>query len=307
MMLANLGADVIRVETSKRTCLSRRNPPFADNVPGPNRAGVFNEWNQNKRSIQLNLAKPEGIEIARRLAEKCDIAIENFGAGVMDRMGLGYEVLRRHNPGIIMLSIGCYGRTGPYTDFVNYGPQVNGQAGLLAVSGYEGDQIREGPCAYGDPATGVFAAFLINAALLQRRRTGAGQYFELSMMEVLAMGLPEALLEYAMNGRDLGPSGNHDRWMAPHNCYKALGGAEDWVTIAVGTRGRMAPAVRCNRTTCPRRRCTILNRRAAQTQRTGAGPDHHRMDLKPRSMGNGKDAAKRRRRRHPHPDGEGSL
>ena len=235
MMLANLGADVIRVETSKRTCLSRRNPPFADNVPGPNRAGVFNEWNQNKRSIQLNLAKPEGIEIARRLAEKCDITIENFGAGVMDRMGLGYEVLRRHNPRIIMLSIGCYGRTGPYTDFVNYGPQVNGQAGLLAVSGYEGDQIREGPCAYGDPATGAFAAFLINAALLQRRQTGAGQYFELSMMEVLAMGLPEALLEYAMNGRDLGPSGNHDRLMAPHNCYKALGGPEDWVTIAVGS------------------------------------------------------------------------
>jgi crotonobetainyl-CoA:carnitine CoA-transferase CaiB-like acyl-CoA transferase len=246
MMLANLGAEVIRVETSKRTCLSRRNPPFADNVPGPNRAGVFNEWNQNKRSIQLNLAKPEGIEIARRLAEKCDITIENFGAGVMDRMGLGYEVLRRHNPGLIMLSIGCYGRTGPYTDFVNYGPQVNGQAGLLAVSGYEGDQIREGPCAYGDPATGAFAAFLINAALLQRRHTGAGQYFELSMMEVLAMGLPEALLEYAMNGRDLGPSGNRDRLMAPHNCYKALGGTEDWVTIGVGSEdewGRLCAAM----------------------------------------------------------------
>lgn len=234
MMLANLGADVIRVETSKRTCLSRRNPPFADNVPGLNRAGVFNEWNQNKRSIQLNLTKPEGIEIALRLAEKSDITIENFGAGVMDRMGLGYEVMRRRNPGIVMLSIGCYGRTGPYTDFVNYGPQVNGQAGLLAVSGYEGDQIREGPCAYGDPATGVFAAFLISAALLQRRNTGLGQYFELSMMEVLAMGLPEALLEYAMNGRDLEPIGNHDLWMAPHNCYKALGGPEEWVTIAVG-------------------------------------------------------------------------
>jgi benzylsuccinate CoA-transferase BbsF subunit len=234
MMLAHLGADVIRVESANRTCLSRRNPPYADNKPGPNRAGVFNEWNQNKRSIQLNLAKPEGIGIALRLAEHCDITIENFGAGVMDRMGLGYGALSKRNPGIIMMSIGCYGRTGPYTDFVNYGPQVNGQAGLLAVSGYEGDQIREGPCAYGDPATGVFAAMLINAALIARRRTGRGQYFELSMMEVLAIGLPEALLEYAMNGRDLGPCGNHDRNMAPHNCYKALGGAEDWVTIAVG-------------------------------------------------------------------------
>jgi len=235
MMLANLGADVIRVETAKRTCLSRRNPPFAENQAGPNRAGVFNDWNQNKRSLQLNLAKPEGIELALQLAEHSDITIENFGAGVLDRMGLSYEVMRGRNPGIIMLSIGCYGRTGPYTDFVNYGPQVNGQAGLLAVSGYEGDQIREGPCAYGDPATGVFAAFLINAALIQRRRTGLGQYFELSMMEVLAMGLPEALVEYAMNGRDLGPNANRDRNMAPHNCYKALGGAEEWVTIAIGT------------------------------------------------------------------------
>jgi crotonobetainyl-CoA:carnitine CoA-transferase CaiB-like acyl-CoA transferase len=235
MMLAHMGADVIRVETAKRTCLSRRNPPFADNQEGLNRSGIFNEWNQNKRSIQLNLIKPEGIELALRLAERSDITIENFGAGVLDRIGLGYEVMRRRNPGIIMLSIGCYGRSGPYTDFVNYGPQVNGQAGLLAVSGYEGDQIREGPCAYGDPATGVFAAFLINAALIARRRTGLGQYFELSMMEVLAMGLPEALLEYAMNGRDLGPCGNRDRNMAPHNCYKALGGPGEWVTIAVGT------------------------------------------------------------------------
>jgi crotonobetainyl-CoA:carnitine CoA-transferase CaiB-like acyl-CoA transferase len=235
MMLAHLGADVIRVETAKRTCLSRRNPPFADNQEGLNRSGIFNEWNQNKRSIQLNLTKPEGIELALRMAERSDITIENFGAGVLDRIGLGYEVMRRRNPGIIMLSIGCYGRTGPYTDFVNYGPQVNGQAGLLAVSGYEGDQMREGPCAYGDPATGVFAAFLINAALIARRRTGLGQYFELSMMEVLAMGLPEALLEYAMNGRDLGACGNRDRNMAPHNCYKALGGPGDWVTIAVGT------------------------------------------------------------------------
>jgi crotonobetainyl-CoA:carnitine CoA-transferase CaiB-like acyl-CoA transferase len=235
MQLAHLGADVIRVESSLRPCLTRRMPPYADNQIGLNRSGIFNEWNQGKRGIQLNLRKPAGVDIAKRLAQRCDIVTENFGAGVMDRMGLGYEALRADNPGIIMLSIGCYGRTGPYADFVNYGPQVNGQAGLLAVSGYEGERVLEGPCAYGDPATGVFAAFLINAALIARRRTGRGQYFELSMMEVLAMCLPEALLEYAMNGRDLGPCGNHDRNMAPHNCYKALGGTEDWVAIAVGT------------------------------------------------------------------------
>ena len=203
MQLAHLGADVIRVESSLRPCLTRRMPPYAENQIGLNRAGIFNEWNQGKRSIQLNLRKPAGIEIAKQLAQRSDIVTENFGAGVMDRMGLGYEVMRALNPGVIMLSIGCYGRTGPYADFVNYGPQVNGQAGLLAVSGYEGEGVLEGPCAYGDPATGAFAAFLINAALTQRRRTGVGQYFEVSMMEVLAMSLPEALLDMRSTGATL--------------------------------------------------------------------------------------------------------
>jgi crotonobetainyl-CoA:carnitine CoA-transferase CaiB-like acyl-CoA transferase len=94
MMLAHLGAEVIRVESANRTCLSRRNPPFADNQPGFNRAGVFNEWNQNKRSLQLNLTKPQGVEIALHLAQRCDVTVENFGAGVLDRIGLGYEALR---------------------------------------------------------------------------------------------------------------------------------------------------------------------------------------------------------------------
>ena len=234
MLLAHLGAEIIRIESAKRSCLTRRMPPYADGVIGINRAGIFNEWNQGKLSIQLNLARPEAVEIARRLAAQCDIAIENFGAGAIERMGLGYEDLLRYNPRLIMLSMGCYGRTGPYAKHLNYGPQVNGQAGLLSMTGYEGDRIREGAMAYGDPATGAFAAFLLNAALVDRARTNRGLYIDLSMLEVLEMVSPEILLEYAMNRRDPTPIGNHDAILSPHNCYKALGDAEKWVTIAVG-------------------------------------------------------------------------
>jgi crotonobetainyl-CoA:carnitine CoA-transferase CaiB-like acyl-CoA transferase len=88
--------------------------------------------------------------------------------------------------------------------------------------------------AYGDPATGAFAAFLLNAALVDRARTNRGLYIDLSMLEVLEMVSPEILLEYAMNRRDPTPIGNHDAILSPHNCYKALGDAEKWVTIAVG-------------------------------------------------------------------------
>ncbi len=90
---------------------------------------------------------------------------------------------------------------------------------------------------YADPATGILGTALINAALIHRDRTGQGQHIDLSMLESMEMLMPEALLEYAINGREPRPMGNHDRWMSPHNCYKTRGDAEHWVTIAVGSRG----------------------------------------------------------------------
>jgi crotonobetainyl-CoA:carnitine CoA-transferase CaiB-like acyl-CoA transferase len=128
-----------------------------------------------------------------------------------------------------------YGRMGPYSGFVNYGPQLGAQSGLLSVTGYPGDRPREAAVAYSDPASGLFTAYLIAAALIHKRRTGAGQYIDLAMLEVLEMFQPEMLLEYAMTGRNPGFVGNRDTVMCPHNCYQALGGAESWVTIAVGT------------------------------------------------------------------------
>ena len=233
--LARLGAEVIRIETAKHPCVGRTFVPQADGKVGLNRGGSFNEKNHNKLSVQLDLQKPEAVEIVRQLARHCDIAAENFAPGVIDRLGVGYERLRAARPDLIMISLAGFGQTGPFRDYVSYGPIMAAHSAMQTLTTYPGDHPRSLGVSYGDPVIGIFGAYLLNAALIHRGRTGQGQYIDLSNLEALEMLMPEALLEYAMNRRDLPAMGNHDRWMSPHNCYKTAGDAEHWVTIAVGT------------------------------------------------------------------------
>jgi crotonobetainyl-CoA:carnitine CoA-transferase CaiB-like acyl-CoA transferase len=235
LQLAHLGADVIRVESGKRPEINRLIPPFANGKAGINRAGSFNQWNQGKRSIQLDLGNPTAIEIARDLTEHCDLAVENFAPGVIGRMGLGYEQLRKSKPDIIMLSLSGYGQTGPYSRYVSYGGLLGAQSGLFSVSGYDSREPGETGITYGDPNSGALATFAAVAALIHRARTGRGQYIDVSLWEALEMVMPEGWLEYVMNGREPMVSANRDRWMSPHNCYKSRGDAEEWITIAVGS------------------------------------------------------------------------
>ncbi len=236
MQLAHLGAEVIRVETAKRPDINRTIPPFHERKAGLNRGGSFNQWNQGKRSIQLDLTRPEAIEIAYELAAHCDVVTENYAPGSAARMGLSYERFRQVKPDIIMASLSGYGQTGPYSRHVSYGALLGGQSGLVPLAGYEEDGVpRDLPISYGDPILGMFGLFAINAALVNRARTGQGQYIDVSMYEAMEMILPEALLQYAMNGREPRPLSNHHPLMSPHNCYKARGGDEDWVSIAVGS------------------------------------------------------------------------
>jgi crotonobetainyl-CoA:carnitine CoA-transferase CaiB-like acyl-CoA transferase len=235
LQLAHLGAEVIRIESTKRPDINRVIPPFADGRQGLNRAGSFNQWNQGKRSVLLNLEDPKAIAIARELAAHCDIGVENFAPGVIGRLGLGYEALRERRPDLIMLSLSGYGQTGPYSRYVSYGGLLGAQSGLFSVSGYSGAQPGETGITYGDPTAGAFGAYAAVAALIHRERTGQGQYIDLALWEALEMVMPEAWLEYAMNGREPTAFANRDRWMAPHNCYKSEGDAEQWIAIAIGT------------------------------------------------------------------------
>ncbi|HUE40141.1 MAG TPA: CoA transferase [Candidatus Binatia bacterium] len=232
--LAHLGAEVIRVETAARQCVTRMLPPFAEFQPGPNRSGYFNQYNQGKQSLTLNLKHPRGLEVARRLVARSDVVAENFANGVMERMGLGYEEVRRLKPDAIMLSISGYGRSGPEREFVSYGPATVPLAGFSSVTGYKGGPPMHIGVSYGDPTAGLHGALAVMAALCHRRRTGEGQFIDVSLWEAAASLLPDALLEYQMNGQEPPRDGNRDPHMAPHGVFRCAG-ADRWLSVAVRT------------------------------------------------------------------------
>jgi len=235
LQLAQLGADVIRIESAKRPCLFRALPPYADNVPGLNRAGLFNQVNQGKRSVALDLTNPAAIEVARRMVRWADVVVENFIPGVIARMGLGYDALRALKPDLIMLSISGYGQTGPYRQYASYGGIIGAHSGFYAYNGHAGDEPRDLGATYADPAGGIVAAAAIVQALVNRALTGQGQYIDMSMLEALETLAAEGILELTMNGREPQRLGNRDPFVAPHNCYKASGDAEMWVSIVAGS------------------------------------------------------------------------
>jgi benzylsuccinate CoA-transferase BbsF subunit len=235
MQLAHLGAEVVRIETTARPpCVTRAVPPFADDIPGPNRAGYFNQYSQGKRSVTLNLARPEATDIVCGMLKHFDVVVDNFAAGIMDKLGLGYEKLRSIKRDIIMIQMSGYGQTGPFKGFVGYGPPASAASGMFHGTGYPGGDPMEIGISYPDPNAGIFGAFAIMAALTHRALTGEGQYIDQSQWETALVLMPEGMLEYEFNQREPERKGNRDILMAPHNCYKAAGDDETWVAIAVG-------------------------------------------------------------------------
>jgi crotonobetainyl-CoA:carnitine CoA-transferase CaiB-like acyl-CoA transferase len=232
LQLAHLGAEVIRVETATRLCVTRLLPPFAEFQPGVNRSGYFNQYNQGKRSITLDLKRPEAIEAARRLCAASDVVVENFAAGVMERMGLGYESLRALRPDLVMIALSGYGATGPDRDKVSYGPAQVPLSGLSSVTGYRGWPPMHVGISYGDPTAGLHGAVAVLAALLHRARTGVGQAIDLSQWETSMAVLPEAIAAWTMNGIQPARDGNRDPHMAPHGVFRAAGD-DRWIAVAV--------------------------------------------------------------------------
>ena len=248
MQLAHMGADVIRVESETRLCVSRVTPPWAGGQYGVNRSGYFNQYNQGKRSITLNLKHPRGCEAAQRLAAKCDVVINNFAAGVIDRLGLGYRDLVRLRPDIIGVSLTGYGDSGPLRDYVAYGPAQVPLSGMSALTGYRGWPPMHVGFSYGDPNAGTHAAFAIIAALYHRERTGEGQYIDMSQWECTMALIGDGILDYTMNGHQPERDGSRDPLMAPHGLFRCRDMAETvagrpvdmWVAIAVADDAEFA-------------------------------------------------------------------
>ena len=231
--LGTMGAEVIRVESRARLELMRLGAwPYADGTAGVNRSSIWNGLNYSKLDVTLNLAEPAAIELVRELVAVCDVVMENFATDVMERLGLGYETLREIRPDLIMLSGSTLGVTGPEREASGWGPNVCSYAGQPYISGYaEGPPVNQGGN-WPDFLVGTIMAFSIISALRRRQRTGQGGYVEVSMAEVVAGAIPEAFLDYAMNGRHAQRMGNHDLNMSPHNVYPCRG-HDQWIAIAV--------------------------------------------------------------------------
>lgn len=232
LQLAHLGAEVIRIESANRTCVTRLLPPWYKGEFGVNRSGYFNQYNLGKLSVTLDLKQPRAVQVAKELVARSDIVCENFAAGVMERMGLGYDALRAVNPAVIMISLSGYGATGPEREFVSYGPAQVPLSGMSSLTGYAGWPPMHVGISYGDPTAGLHGAVAVLAALLHRERTGAGQYIDLSQQETSIAVLAEGILEQSMNGWQPPRCGNRDPWMAPHGVFRCAG-EQSWVAIAV--------------------------------------------------------------------------
>ena len=235
MYLTHLGAEVIKIESNTRIDITRRLPLYPTGMKaGVNRSGLFNQWSMGKKSVLFNFSKPEGIELVKELIKNSDVVVDNFATGVMERLGLSYDDLVQIKPDIIVASISGYGHSGPLKNYMGYGPAIAPLTGLSAMTGYAGGPPQEVGISYGDPNSGIHAAVAVTAALAARKRTGRGQYIDVSLWESVAALVPEGWMDYAMNGVEPTRRGNRDPLMAPHNCFRCAG-EDEWVSIACGS------------------------------------------------------------------------
>ena len=238
-ILADFGAEVIKIESYKRVDLLRYGPgPRAPMRGKPwEEARECNPWfhavNRGKVGVTLNFATPRGAELIRQLVRQSDVVIDNFSPGVLQKYHLHYDALSAMQPELIMASLSVAGQHGPFRDTRAYAFNLHGLAGLCSLIGYTGDtEPRHIDIAYGDWNAGMFAIYAILLALYHRRRTGEGQFIDLSAWEATTSLLTEGILQYTMNQQVPGPQDNLHPGMAPHGYYPCQGD-DVWLALAI--------------------------------------------------------------------------
>ncbi len=226
MILASLGADVIKVESAARLDITRRPHAMYGKPPSS-----FEQVNASKRSVTLNLKEARALELAYDLVRISDVVLENFRPGVMDRLGLGYPQLREIKPDIIMVSLSSNGQTGPEARYAGYAPMFAALGGLGYLTGYPDGPPVELRHAM-DHTGGMMAAFSAVAALCAHRSHQVGQRADVAVRDIATAFMGHTLMDTAMNERDTARLGNRDDTMVPHGVFPCLG-EDQWVTIAV--------------------------------------------------------------------------
>ena len=229
--LADLGADVIKVERPGKGDDSRAYaPPFLKDAQGKDthESAYFCAANRGKRSITVNLTRPEGQAIVRELAQQCDVLLENYKVGDLARYGLGYDDLKALNPGLIYCSVTGFGQTGPYKDRPGYDFMAQGMGGMMSITGERDDLPGGGPQRVGIPiidlTSGMYATIAICAALAHRAVTGKGQWIDVALLDTCVAFLANQGMNYLATGETPGRIGNAHPNIVPYQTFKTKDG-----------------------------------------------------------------------------------
>lgn len=219
MLLADFGADVIKIEPPKVGDDSRAFGPFVGTE-----SAYFMSLNRNKRSMSLDFKNTKHIELFKEMVTKADIVVENYRPGTMDKFGLSYETLKNINPKLIYAACSGFGRTGPYTKKPAYDIIVQAMGGIMSITGEEGGMPTRVGASVGDVIAGVFTAYGVMLALHHRDMTGAGQLVDVGMLDCQVAILENAIARYVTSGNIPGPIGNRHPSITPFSSFTAKDG-----------------------------------------------------------------------------------
>jgi CoA:oxalate CoA-transferase len=227
MILADMGADVIKIETPEKGCGTRQTPPFINGE-----SAYFMSLNRGKKSITLNLKSKQGKKIFLQLAAAADVLVENFRPGVMKRLGFDYQTISELNPKIVYASISGFGNTGPYREKGAYDMVIQGYGGVMSITGYpDGEPARVG-YSVADLAAGLYGAIAITGAVRVRDKLQKGQYLDVSMFDCQVSLMENAVARYFATGIIPGPLGNRHASIAPFQAFKSSTG---YFTVTAST------------------------------------------------------------------------
>lgn len=245
-LMAFCGADVIRVESLNYPDVSRLYvPPKSPEMGVQSQLSPWlTDWNAGKRCVALDLTNPLATDLAKRLIARSDVVIDNNANGVLEKLGLGFDQLERIKPGLVLLSSTGYGKYGPDSSYISWGPNIETLSGLSSLSGFAHRRCTMTQFAYPDPLAALYGLFAVMCAIEYRRKTGSGQQIDISQLEATVASLGDVLLEVLADDREPDKLGNSSLHTAPEAVYRCRDETDDgdvseehdrWCAISVGT------------------------------------------------------------------------
>ena len=235
--LADLGADVIKVESAAGDDTRTWGPPFVEYADGTHDAAYYHATNRGKRTVTADFSTPAGQQLVRDLIADADVVIENFKVGGLAKFGLDYAALSAINPRLVFCSITGFGQDGPYAPRAGYDFIIQGLSGIMDLTGEPDGSPQKIGVAFADIMTGLYSVIAIQAALAARDRTGRGQYIDMALFDVMVGVLGNQALNYLVTGVSPKRMGNAHPNLTPYAVYPT---ADGWFILAVGNDGQFA-------------------------------------------------------------------